>query len=149
MSRNTAYAEKLNSRLRRLPSILGVAVSKAAYSAVLNNTTQDSGEAAFNWRAQINTSTMHPYQHSKGRAPVGISGEKRSQSFDRNIVIDHRYTDLLDRLRGKEIKFVHIYNPIEDEHHAINAQLDSARAIADNSEWLNSVAEVALNAHLR
>ncbi len=149
MSKNSDYAKFLNKRLHKMPSVLAEAVGRAAYSAVLNNTVQDSGEAAYNWRAQINTNRVFPFKSMRGRPPVGSSGDKRSRGFDRSIVIEDRLSDFIGRLQGKKIKFIHIYNPLEDDDHAFHARLEEARGVADNAGWLSSVAREALNAHLR
>lgn len=149
MSKNSNYAKALNKRLQGIPSVLAKAVGKAAYSAVLNNTVQDSGEAAYNWRAQINTKRVFPFKSMKGRPPVGSAGDKRSRGFDRGIVIEERFSEFMDRLQGKGVKSIHIYNPIEDDEHAFFARLEEARGVADNAGWLSDVARGALNAYLR
>ncbi len=149
MSKNSAEAFKLIDRLNKIPTMLGAAVGRAAYSAVLNNTLQDSGQAAFNWRADINTTRVLPFRSMRGVAPVGATGDKRSAGFDRELVIRDRFENFLARLVGKDIKFIHLYNETPDPDYAHNARLEEARAVADNPDWLEDVARAALkNANL-
>ena len=148
MSRNTKYAAELKKKLNLVPSVGAKAVAKAAYQAVLDNTVQDSGEAAYNWRAQINTARQYPYRFMRGQYPVGSTGEKRSRGFDRHIVINERMGDFVSRLGSKTVKFVLIYNPMEDPDHAVNAKLQWAQGIATNEGWLDEVAQRAIDAYL-
>lgn len=134
--------------MNTLPSIMAKAVGKAAYHAVLSHTKQDSGEAAFNWRMQINNSQVRSYMFQRGIAPVGSSGDKRSAGFERMIVIDHRYNDFVERLRGKEVRFLYMYNPIEDPKHYNNALVEQALAIATGQGWLEDVAKGSIRAYL-
>jgi len=145
MTNNADYAKTLNARLKKIPSIAVSAVGKAAYHATLSNTKQDSGEAAFNWRMQINNTQFRPYIFQRGRAPVGSTGDKRSAGFERMIVIDHRYNDFLFRLRGKNVRSLFMYNPIEDPKHANNALVQQALALSTGYDWLEGVAKTAVD----
>lgn len=148
MSKNSDYARELIDKFSQLPSVAAKATGKAVYSAVLDNTIQDSGEAAFNWRAQINTPRRYPYESRRGVYPVGSTGDNRMGGFERDLVINYRYGDFIARLEGKEVKDLYIYNPIEDDDHAFHARLDQAAGIATDQNWMDSVAEGAVNAYL-
>ena len=145
MSRNSDYAKKLTKLFSKLPTEAVKAASKAAYVSILENTVQDSGQAAYNWHAQINTTRQYPYQYVYGVGPVGYKGDKRSSGFDRSIVID-------DRAKvgpAKDVRFVFIYNPMWDPDHAANAQLAMAIGLSTGRDWLDNVAEMRVNAYLQ
>lgn len=144
MSKNSDYAKQLARRFRPLPSAALKAVGRAVYTQVLQNTRQDSGEAAFNWIANINHTRIRPYMEHRGTSPVGATGDKRSATSARMIVINYRLTDFLTRLRGKDLKDILVYNPIEDEHHERNALIEEAGVLAIGQDMLNSVAEMAV-----
>lgn len=144
MSKNSDYAKQLARRFRPLPSAALKAVGRAVYTQVLQLTRQDSGEAAFNWIANINNTRIRPYMEHRGIAPVGSTGEKRSATSARMIVIDYRLTDFLARVTGKDLKDIMIYNPIEDEQHERNALIQEAGALATGQDMLTSVAEMAV-----
>ena len=149
MSDNSAEAKRIEALLQPLPSKMLAAVGAAVYKEVLLNTTQDSGEAAFNWRAQINTSREFPFTPSRGRAPVGSSGEKRTLAGTTEIVVGFRMQEFLARLASiKQLRTLNIYNPIADDDHAFNARLEIARGAATNEGWMDEIAERTLNAHL-
>ena len=148
MSKNSLYAAKIAAEMSTLPTKVGGAVAKASYLAVLSNTKQDSGLAAFNWRAQINNRQVRPFRDTRGQAPVGSTGDKRSQSFDRSVVIDHRFNDFVGRLVGKEVRFVYIYNPIEDPIHYNAALIEQALVIGSGRDWLEDVAKGSIRAYL-
>jgi hypothetical protein len=148
MTRNAEYAKALAAKLNPLPSVMLAAVGKAAYHAALSSTKQDSGEAAFNWRMNINNAQVRPFLNQRGRPPVGSTGDKRSAGFERMIVIDHRYNDFLGRLSGKDLKFLYMYNPIEDPKHSRNALIEQALAIASGQDWLEDVAKRSIHAVL-
>ena len=148
MSKNSDYAKKIAAKMDTLPSIAVSAVGKRAYHAALSSTKQDSGEAAFNWRIQINNSQVRPFIQARGRAPVGSTGDKRSAGFERMIDIDHRFNDFIFRLRGANVRFLYMYNPIEDPVHASNALVEQALAIATGQDWLEDVEKAALRAYL-
>ncbi len=144
MTVNSNYAKQLGKRFDRLPSEALRAVGRAVYTSVLNNTLQDSGEAAFNWRANINTVRIRPYIEQRGRPPVGSTGEKRSLGFDRFIVINYRLADFISRLGNKIIKTIFIYNPIEDSEHEARAKIQVAGAMSIGQDFLSDVAERAV-----
>ena len=147
MTANSDYADMLIAKLKPLPSIAAKAVGKAMYSTVLNQTLQDSGVAAYNWRANINNTQRREFQDSRGRAPVGSSGDKRSAGMDRFIVIHERYSDFLSRLRGKDVKTLKIYNPIEDPAHEIRSFISSAGTMA-TGEFTEDVAKRVVDLHM-
>ena len=148
MTANSDEAKRIIEALKSMPSRMLAAVGVAVYTAVLDNTTQDSGEAAFNWRAQINSSRQFPYIYAKGRAPVGSAGEKRTMAGTTEQVVGFRVQQLVGRLAGKDLRSLHIYNPMEDDDHAFNARLEVARGIATNEGWMEDIAKRALDANL-
>lgn len=144
MTINSDYAATLIRRFKKLPSVAIKAVGRAVYTGVLNNTKQDSGEAAFNWRANINNVQIRPYLFQRGRAPVGSTGDSRSASFERFIVINHRLNDFVFRLTGKKVESVFIYNPIDDEEHETRALVQEAGVLSTSQDFMDGVAERAV-----
>jgi len=144
MTKNSDEAARLIKMLQPVPTIMARAVGKAVYSAVLHHTHRDSGEATFNWRADINTTQVRPFVPMRGRYPVGSTGD-RQRGVDNIQVIDDRFANFTGRLVGKDIKTIHVYNETpQEDGHASNARLDRARAVADNPGWLEGIAEGAL-----
>jgi hypothetical protein len=148
MSKNAEYAKTVMKRLDKLPSIMLAAVGKTAYLSVLFNTRQDSGEAAYNWHMNINNVQVRAFKPMRGRPPVGSTGEKRSSIGDPTIVVDDRYKDFLERVRGKNLRFLYMYNPIEDPVHARNALIGQALALSTGQDWLEDVAKRSIRAIL-
>lgn len=144
MSKNSDYAKQLARRFKPLPSAGIKAVGTAIYAGVLNNTKQDSGEAAFNWRANINNTQIRPYLFQRGRDPVGSTGDARSAGFERFIVIHYRLNDFVLRLTGKEVKSVFIYNPIDDALHELRARVEEAGVLSTGQDFMNEVAGRAM-----
>lgn len=140
MTVNSDYAATLIRRFEPLPSVALKAVGKAVYAGVLNNTRQDSGEAAFNWRANINNTQIRPYLFQRGRAPVGSTGDARSAGFERFIVIHHRLNDFISRLTGKKVESLFIYNPIDDQEHEIRALVQEAGVLSTGQDFMDGVA---------
>ena len=144
MSKNSDYAKQLARRFNPLPSVALKAVGRAVYAGVLNNTKQDSGEAAFNWRANINNAQIRPYLFQRGRDPVGSTGDARSAGFERFIVIHHRLNEFVARLAGKDVRTIFIYNPIEDDMHELRARVEEAGILSTGQDFMNGVAERAV-----
>ncbi|MGD2065548.1 MAG: hypothetical protein PVI43_00075 [Candidatus Bathyarchaeota archaeon] len=150
MSKNSNYAKKLTNMLGKLPSEAVKATGRGVYLSVLQNTRQDSGQAAYNWKTSLNTTQQRRYSHIYGQGPVGYKGEKRSSRGMTDIVIDDRYKTFDDKLHfNKNVRFVLIYNPLEDPDHASNAELELAIGLSTGQDWMDSLAERAANANLR
>lgn len=146
MTVNSDYAATLIKKFEPLPSVALKAVGRVVYTGVLNNTKQDSGEAAFNWRANINNAQVRPYLAQRGRAPVGSTGDQRSATMARFIVINHRLNDFLFRLRGKKVQSIFIYNPIDDFEHETRARVEEAQALSTGQDEMDGAAELAVRA---
>jgi hypothetical protein len=148
MSKNTAEAARIIALLQPLPSKMLAAVSAVVYERALELTIQDSGEAAFNWRAAVNNESEHDFYDSVGRFPVGDKGEKRSSTGGTEIVVKFRIQDFLSKISTDNLTDVHIYNPLPGLSHAANARLSKARTVATAQDFMDDIAKRALNANL-
>ena len=148
MSKNTDEAARINALFEPLPSKMLAAVSTEVYGKVLNLTVQDSGEAAFNWRAGVNGESETGFTFSVGSDPVGFKGEKRSLTGNAEVVVAFRMQEFLSKISSDNLTDVHIYNPITDADHAGNARLLISRTVATAQDFMNDIAEKALNANL-
>jgi hypothetical protein len=148
MSKNSIEAARIIALLAPLPSKMLAAVSTEVYEKVLNLTIQDSGEAAFNWRAGVNDESEIGFTFSVGKDPVGFKGEKRSLTGGAEVVVGFRMQEFLSKISTDNLTNVHIYNPITDADHAGNARLLISRAAATNQDFMDDIAEKALNANL-
>jgi hypothetical protein len=148
MSKNTDEAARINALFEKLPSKMLAAVSVEVYEKVLNLTIQDSGEAAFNWRAGVNNESEIGFTPSAGRAPVGSKGDKRSLTGGAEVVVGFRMQEFLSKISSGNLTDVHIYNPVPSADHAANARLSISRAVATNQDFMDDIAERALNANL-
>jgi hypothetical protein len=148
MSKNSIEAARIIALLAPLPSKMLAAVSTAVYKEVLLNTVQDSGEAAFNWRASVNDTSEIGFIASRGISPVGSSGDKRTLSGDTDEVVAFRLQEFLSKISSADLTDVHIYNPVPDPDHAANAKLSKARTASTGQDFMDDIAEKALNANL-
>jgi hypothetical protein len=148
MSKNKSEAARINALFEPLPSKMLAAVSTAVYKEVLLNTVQDSGEAAFNWRASVNDTSEIGFIASRGRSPVGSSGDKRTLSGDTDEVVAFRMQEFLSKISSDDLTAVHIYNPVPHPDHAANAKLSKARTASTGQDFMDAIAEGALNANL-
>lgn len=153
MTANSDYAKKLIAALVPLPTAALKQAASAAYSAMLMNTVQDSGQAAYNWKTSVNKLWRQPYDNRYGQGPVGYKGEKRSSygsGVGPEVVVEDRERHFRDKLSEyTALSAVWIYNPIQDEEHEFHAGIQTAFGIGTAQDWLNSVSEVAANAELR
>jgi hypothetical protein len=148
MSKNTDEAARINALFEPLPSKMLAAVSTEVYRGVLSNTIQDSGEAAFNWFVGVNDTSEVGFISSRGRSPVGSTGDKRSSSGGTEQVIDFKMQEFMTKISKVDLIDVHIYSAVPDPDHATNAELSKARTASTGQDFMDAIAEGALNANL-
>lgn len=130
-SANAAYTKLLTARIRNIPVVMLTEATRAGFTAAVEYTHQDSGQAAASW--DFGTSSV------KGGSPVpegilgvGMRGEQRSVNGNASIVVDAQTErmelELADFMLGNPTTMF-IGTPIEG-YHAKNAFLAEAYSFA-------------------
>ena len=128
---NAAYAAKLVAGIRAAPARMLTEATRAAFSAVVQFTHQDSGQAAASWDFG-----PHPLKGlqpvPEGVLGVGMRGEQRTLNGNAQIVVDAQLArmevDLVDIMADNPERMF-IDTPITGVH-AKNAFLAEAYSFA-------------------
>jgi len=73
-------AKKLKAQFLKIPDIAVKQVIAAVYPVVVKETVQDSGKAAYNWWIGTGKARRRFYIEDHNIGPIGLPGEKRSNS---------------------------------------------------------------------
>lgn len=128
---NKAYAKVLAERLRRVPVDMLTEATRAAFTAAVKHTHQDSGQAAASWDFDVTPLTGLALM-PEGILGVGMRGEQRTVNGNDSIVVDAQLArmevELVDLMAGSPANMF-IGTPVTGLH-ASNAFLAEAHSFA-------------------
>lgn len=128
---NAAYAASLIAKVRAVPATMLMEATRAAFTAAVQYTHQDSGQAAASW--DFGPQPLKGLQPvPEGVLGVGMRGEQRSVNGNAQIVVDAQITrmevELADLMMDAPVR-IYIDTPITG-FHAKNAFLAEAYSFA-------------------
>ncbi len=141
---NDEYLKSIMRRLTRVPKEALAAALKTAVDVVLEETLQDSGNAAFHWEI-INIRKKdqtvlgeNASRDLRGSPPVGNRGDKGANRAAVIAAVKRRAYDRIEKLVFEQHSVsVTLYNPITPERYATNANI--------RDEMITEIAAKALN----
>ena len=131
-ARNRAYLGDVIKRLNQIPKDILFDAVEAAFTTAVENTHQDSGNAAWHWtitglRAKERVDERLDFSNKYGNSPIGYRDDKGTNENSVNMDTINHGLYVLEKLVYQDgRKAVSIVNNINPDNYASNAKVDNS-----------------------